>query len=867
MRLNAIILVLALVMGFSFAVACGPGGLNIFDSDTYILDDDLNCIGIYADDVVLDCNGYTIDCDGPSYGIILIDERENIEIHDCIVRNCEMGLYFSHAEYLNVHDNVFEYNNIGIVDDNVFSLINSTIANNTIGWNAWYGMAFDNVNNSVISDNELHDNCWDASPWSAAIYFDRAENTVLEGNDIHDNNCTGIWVNLDSAMGFHNQNVDILENEVYENNGTGINLSYAGNSSINDNEVYSNNGIGIAVHDSAEIIIDPNIVYDNTWHGIYLNYVSYSEVLDNEVYDNCWDAPPPGNCGGIFLDFVAFSLIEGNEVYGHDSGEIGGIWVGASMGVTLFDNNVYENNVGIVSVPTGSNSEGLVIDDCRVYDNEYAGFYLEDGDDTEVINCRVFRNGELEEGESSGLYARNEDNLYIGNSDFDDNFHGLALIDSFGALEDLTISDSEIHGIAMANSNFLFWDLTLIDNWAAIGMESGSTLGYDDSEGLSIYGDTEFYLAQEMGCIAAWDIWLGSDRNYGAWYEGMEVCDVWAVDGENILIRNTFISFDHDDGLGPVGEPTFVTTAVAGCNGLEFYFEEDFPESRIEIILDGETYEPEFECAGTRASYTIDTGATGYTATGIADKKSSDDPEPECTSDSDCDECEYCSIVNNACLPVTEPCGEEEPECTTDAGCPIGTVCINEECVKEEEPEPEPEPEGGEGTEPECSTDDDCIAGLICMDQECVQPEPECLEDVDCPAELVCVEEKCIEKEPEGPTEEDAEKALEGAKEAIDKAKGEGKDTSDAEALLNEAEAALADGDPAGAAELAEKAKLAAEAAAAPPADEETFIPSSEKLPPAEEEMPPEEEFPWVWVFGGIIILGGVVYIIFKWGK
>lgn len=94
-----------------------------------------------------------------------------------------------------------------------------------------------------------------------------------------------------------------------------------------------------------------------------------------------------------------------------------------------------------------------------------------------------------------------------------------------------------------------------------------------------------------------------------------------------------------------------------------------------------------------------------------------DDGEPidyVCEQDSDCGECEFCSIDNNQCLPkeaaqcgvegrecregyTCEQCGCVPPECFTDSDCGQGYKCLDYSCVEEEKPKEEQKEDQGEG--------------------------------------------------------------------------------------------------------------------------------------------------------------------------
>ena len=147
--------------------------------------------------------------------------------------------------------------------------------------------------------------------------------------------------------------------------------------------------------------------------------------------------------------------------------------------------------------------------------------------------------------------------------------------------------------------------------------------------------------------------------------------------------KPAFIDLDDDNKLD------LIVGEFQGA--LNHYEQEEMNSTHFirlpEIIEEGETFSPEYDhCSGERATYSVPVLLTGYTAVGTGEDEGTT-PEYACESDSDCGECEYCSIANDACLPV-EGCGEEElppeeePECTTNSDCPAGSICKNLECVE-----------------------------------------------------------------------------------------------------------------------------------------------------------------------------------------
>lgn len=110
---------------------------------------------------------------------------------------------------------------------------------------------------------------------------------------------------------------------------------------------------------------------------------------------------------------------------------------------------------------------------------------------------------------------------------------------------------------------------------------------------------------------------------------------------------------------------------------------------------------------------------------------------PECNSDSDCEECYYCSIATETCKL------KADTQCLMDSDCSYfggGYACNSCNC-----------------TPPECSTNFDCPDDEYCLDYNCTDVECdcgyvenhqchhyECCDDSDCPSDQECESHECI---------------------------------------------------------------------------------------------------------------------------
>ena len=182
-------------------------GMKVTDNTEYELSQNIDppffsnvCVGFYnVDNSSLDCNGYTIDCQGNETisGLRLRGVYQNFTVRNCMIKNCGIGLYVEEGsnltfENVTVVNNTFgvnissrDYSGSGNPLYNLISLNNITSVNNSA-----YGFVFDSCNisltNSIFQRNS-----------KAAFYFNLTEsencanrNLTISDNLICYNNAT-----------------------------------------------------------------------------------------------------------------------------------------------------------------------------------------------------------------------------------------------------------------------------------------------------------------------------------------------------------------------------------------------------------------------------------------------------------------------------------------------------------------------------------------------------------------------------------------------------------------------------------------------------------------------------------------------------
>lgn len=263
---------------------------------------------------------------------------ENIYISDCIIKECDRGIYYDDVDNLIV-TNCYFYNNIGQIgygtDSSNIKISNCLAHNNgvefgerwvtpgafefdrcsdveifncTLYYNKGFSISFWGGNNLELYQNHIYQNSW----WGVQFYGYEAAlyNIDFHDNYIHDNYHSGIFVshvtdlginiynNNFSSNGYDEESLDggiyiqscydsviIQYNKITSNNGFGIRLNN-GNSIIqNDIENNTKQGILISNGPLENTLIKKNIIRNNK-EGIYLghelNIVSGNTISDNE---------------------------------------------------------------------------------------------------------------------------------------------------------------------------------------------------------------------------------------------------------------------------------------------------------------------------------------------------------------------------------------------------------------------------------------------------------------------------------------------------------------------------------------------------------------------------------------------------------
>ncbi|MBI5159164.1 right-handed parallel beta-helix repeat-containing protein [Candidatus Micrarchaeota archaeon] len=285
------------------------------------------CFVIDADNVTLDCAGYSITGRGVGSGVNATG-RKNITIKNCNIRSFLVGINFTKTN-------------------------NSLITNNTIFNSTYWG-----------------------------VYVDVSNNTNISYNNIHNASKTGSGISLRSVIGQTSiQGSYVAYNNISNSSSSGIYIFYAWNNTLAFNNFYSNRGHGVYVASGRDLYIYNNSFYNNTLDGVHLQTIggSYTVwnmwVYNNSIFNNSKD--------GICLLDAFKSGITQNNIFNNSK-------IGINM-TTAFDCNVSLNRVynnsrsGVYS--SGSNST-LFLNN-SIEDNLQDAFYFSNSNHSTITNSSI----------------------------------------------------------------------------------------------------------------------------------------------------------------------------------------------------------------------------------------------------------------------------------------------------------------------------------------------------------------------------------------------------------------------------------------------------------------------------------------------
>lgn len=160
----------------------------------------------------------------------------------------------------------------------MFNTTNGFIFNNSIS-NCYYGISLTNSS----KDNIILKNIISYNLWSGINFTFSCDNNTFMDNSIHHNGNYGLG-------GHYSNGNQIIGNEIFFNNHSGIKIHVCGDTNISYNLIH-NNGIaklsnGISLPTSFNNTVYNNTIHSNSWGGIGTDYANNTVIENNLIYNN-----------------------------------------------------------------------------------------------------------------------------------------------------------------------------------------------------------------------------------------------------------------------------------------------------------------------------------------------------------------------------------------------------------------------------------------------------------------------------------------------------------------------------------------------------------------------------------------------------
>ncbi|MDD5171892.1 MAG: right-handed parallel beta-helix repeat-containing protein [Candidatus ainarchaeum sp.] len=231
------------------------------------------CVVIDSDDVVFDCNGYSITNNGTSDAVGIMVGNASVAFTNVTIDGCEVAQYnagvstqyadngaISHVE---AHNNTLSG---FVLYHTSFFNIRDDISYN----NSWHGFQLTYSEYNNLTDNNAYDNFVSGF----GMYASSSYNNITNSRAF--NNTYGIYI---TSLSLYN---NVSYNQVYNNTNSGMVVSDADNAAIFDNEITMNNVYGVYTNSENTTIVGNDVNY-STDTSVYLDSAVNTIILDNII--------------------------------------------------------------------------------------------------------------------------------------------------------------------------------------------------------------------------------------------------------------------------------------------------------------------------------------------------------------------------------------------------------------------------------------------------------------------------------------------------------------------------------------------------------------------------------------------------------
>lgn len=504
------------------------------------------CIDMQADDVALDCAGYTMN--GPntfsyySYGVYA-EGRHNITVANCYITAYSYGISLTSASNNILANNTINSNGNGV---SLYLSNDNTLTNNTASTNTYGLMVYFSNGNKLINNTAKSNGL--PSGIGMGISIRGSNNSIITGNIADSNKAVGIII-------YDNSNYNNITNNSASSNG----VQYIGQ------------GITLDMKSTHNIVIN-NTANSNTYNGVMLTMDShYNTLTDNTANSNgesgifvtgkenaIINNKLNSNKYGVHLSSASNNTIQSNSI---SSNTNSGIYVDVGTTQNKIISNTMSGSITGISISGANNN----ISNNNIYTpiiiNERTGMIISGAGATgnNINNNKIYtgsceHNGILIDGANSNTLTGNTidaDRICSGSCGYCGSVavkKGITVQNAnYNNLISNVVQKNLYEAVKLQNANFT----TIQSQNAQQGIYQGAIgLRLDASNNNNIIGGT-FSGGAAYGYASSGIILSNSNNNnitgaFGSGYRGM-----YLASSNNNLIKNSIALGSYESNYQP----------------------------------------------------------------------------------------------------------------------------------------------------------------------------------------------------------------------------------------------------------------------------------------------------------------------------
>jgi len=500
-----------------------------------------SCFNITADNVTLDCAGYTIDGTNPASGTasaINATDRNNLTIANCTIQQFRNAVWLkntgnsttrnitvlssaSYGFYIRTgsDNNTFVNNSISsssTVGVYLSSSSTNTFVNNSInGTNGgWLDSSDSNtfVNNSISGSNYV-------------VYLSSSSTNTFVNNSISGPNYV-VYLTSSSTNTFVNNSIsgpnvvyllsssssNTFETNSISGSNNGVYLSSSGSNTFENNSISSSSSVGVYLISASTNTFENNSISSSGTYGVYLSSSSTNTFENNSISSSTADA--------IYLTGSSSNVFRNNTLIGHTDAGDNGVELSGASSNNKFDSNYIRGYGGVNSAASGTGN--------NFYNNTIIasvgnGVYLATG------SLNTFKNNTISSSTYGVYLSSSSSNTFENNSISGSSSIGVYLSSSSSnTFENNTISG--LGGISLSSSSSnTFENNSISGSKTGVYLSSSSTNTFENNS-ISSSSSYGVYLSSSSSNTIALNRITAGSTSYGVY--------VYANSDSNIIERN-----------------------------------------------------------------------------------------------------------------------------------------------------------------------------------------------------------------------------------------------------------------------------------------------------------------------------------------